>query len=158
MLTARDTTTDTVVGLKMGADDYLTKPFEVIELLARVEALLRRRAGKKPPSASYVVGDYELDLRRRELRRRGRLRREPAGKEGAKPLGQYEFKLLRYLCEHRGEVIDRDEILESVWGYDSAPNTRTVDLHVAYLRKKLGDNLRQELIVTVRGHGYKLSE
>jgi len=148
MLTARDDITDKIVGLKMGADDYLTKPFEVLELLARVEALLRRRSKARPTRTTYTVGTFELDLRRRELIGEG----EPIS------LGMYEFKLLRYLCEHRGDVIDRDEILKSVWEYETAPFTRTVDLHIAYLRKKLGDSDRQELIVTVRGQGYKLAE
>ncbi len=148
MLTARDETVDKVVGLKMGADDYLIKPFEMIELLARVEALLRRRTGAARTSDAYKIGSFEFDLRRRELRRDRR----------SIPLTTYEFKLLRYLCEHRGEVLDRDTLLNTVWGYDAVPYTRTIDIHIATLRKKLGDSKKQELIITVRGQGYKLVE
>jgi two-component system alkaline phosphatase synthesis response regulator PhoP len=148
MLTARDETVDKVVGLKMGADDYLTKPFEMIELRARVEALLRRRVGTARTSDAYKIGAFEFDLRRRELRRDRR----------SIPLTTYEFKLLRYLCEHRGEIFDRDVLLNTVWGYDAVPYTRTIDIHIASLRKKLGDSKKQELIITVRGQGYKLVE
>ena len=148
MLTARDETVDKVVGLKMGADDYLTKPFEMIELLARVEALMRRRVGAVRTSDAYKIGAFEFDLRRRELRRDRR----------SIPLPTYEFKLLRYLCEHRGEIFDRDALLNTVWGYDAVPYTRTIDIHIASLRKKLGDSKKQELIITVRGQGYKLVE
>ena len=148
MLTARDETVDKVVGLKIGADDYLTKPFEMIELLARVEALLRRRGGETPTNDAYWIGSIEFDLRRRELRRDRRSIR----------LTTYEFKLLRYLCEHRGEIFDRDTLLNSVWGYESVPYTRTIDIHIASLRKKMGDSKKQEFIITVRGQGYKLIE
>ena len=148
MLTAKDQTIDKVVGLKMGADDYLAKPFEMIELLARVEALLRRSSNEISGPDTYKIGEYTLVLRRQELRHAG----------GAIPLTSYEYKLLRYFCEHRGEVIDRDELLNAVWGYDAIPYTRTVDTHIALIRKKLLDNRRQELIVTVRGRGYKLAE
>lgn len=145
MLTARDQTVDKVLGLKMGADDYLTKPFEMIELLARVEVLLRRRKRDAPGVTTYEIGDHVLDLRRQELRKDNE----------STPLSTQEYKLLRYLYEHRGEVLDRDELLDAVWGYDEVPYTRTVDVHVAWLRQKLGDSKKQELIVTVRGRGYK---
>ena len=145
ILTAKDQTVEKVLGLKMGADDYLTKPFEMIELLARVEALLRRRKQTTPGVATYEIGEHVLDLRRQELRK----------EEETTPLSTQEYTLLRYLCEHRGEVLDRDELLDAVWGYDEAPYTRTVDVHIAWLRQKLGDNKKQELIVTVRGRGYK---
>jgi two-component system alkaline phosphatase synthesis response regulator PhoP len=146
MLTARDETVDKVVGLKMGADDYLTKPFEMIELLARVEALFRRRIGERRTSDTYKIGSFDFNPRRRELRRDRR----------SIPLRTYELKLLRYLCEHRGEIFDRDTLLNAVWGYDAVPYTRTIDIHIASLRKKLGDSKKQELIITVRGQGYKL--
>ena len=145
MLTARDQTVDKVLGLKIGADDYLTKPFEMIELLARVEALLRRRPGHGPSATFYPVGDYVLDIRKQALRRGGE----------TTELSTQEFKLLKYLCEHKGEVLDRDELLDAVWGYDEVPYTRTVDVHIAWLRQKLGDSKSQKLIVTIRGRGYK---
>ena len=148
MLTARDETVDKVVGLKMGADDYLAKPFEMIELLARVEALLRRRGRTVQTSDAHTIGALKFDTRRGELRRDREL----------VPLTMYEFKLLKFLCEHRGEILDRDTLLNAVWGYDEVPYTRTVDIHVALLRKKLEDSKKQELIVTVRGLGYKLAE
>lgn len=146
MLTAKDQTVDKVLGLKIGADDYLTKPFEMVELVARIEALLRRTRPTERDAEAYPVGEFVLDLRRQELRR---------GEEHT-PLSTTEFKLLRYLCEHRGEVLDRDELLDAVWGYDQVPYTRTVDVHIAWLRQKLADNRRRQLIVTVRGRGYKL--
>ena len=146
MLTAREQTVDKVVGLKMGADDYLTKPFEMIELLARIEALLRRRPENTPDATGCRLGSYFLDFRRQELRKKGKIT----------PLTTYEYKLLRYLCEHRGEVLDRDELLTEVWGYDETTYTRTMDTHIGLLRKKLGDSKKQELIITIRGQGYKL--
>jgi len=146
MLTARDQTVDKVLGLKIGADDYLTKPFEMIELLARVEALLRRSPGQSPNATLYPIGDYVLDIRKQLLRKGGE----------TTELSTQEFKLLKYLCEHRGEVLDRDELLDAVWGYDEVPYTRTVDVHIAWLRQKLGDSKNQKLIITIRGRGYKL--
>jgi len=148
MLTARDETVDKVVGLKMGADDYLTKPFEMIEFLARVEALMRRRGRSVPRSGAYTIGAFEFDVRRGELRR----------DRTSIPLTTYELKLLKFLCEHRGDIVDRDTLLNAVWGYDSVPYTRTVDVHIASLRKKLSDSKKQEQIITVRGLGYKLSD
>jgi len=145
MLTARDQTVDKVLGLKMGSDDYLTKPFEMIELIARVEALLRRTASPGNGSTWYPIGDYVLDLRKQQLRRSNTIT----------DLSTQEFKLLKYLYEHRGEVLDRDELLDAVWGYDEVPYTRTVDVHIAWLRQKLDDSKSQRLIVTIRGRGYK---
>lgn len=145
MLTAKDQTVDKVLGLKIGADDYLTKPFEMMELLARVEALLRRRPGRGPGATAYPIGNLTLDLRKQQL----------IGKGAVIGLSTQEFKLLKYLYEHRGEVLDRDELLDAVWGYDEVPYTRTVDVHIAWLRQKLGDSRTQSLIVTVRGRGYK---
>jgi len=145
MLTARDQTVDKVLGLKMGSDDYLTKPFEMIELIARVEALLRRTASPGNGSTWYPIGDYVLDLRKQQLRRSNTIT----------DLSTQEFKLLKYLYEHRGEVLDRDELLDAVWGYDEVPYTRTVDVHIAWLRQKLDDSKSQSLIVTIRGRGYK---
>jgi two-component system, OmpR family, alkaline phosphatase synthesis response regulator PhoP len=146
MLTARSQTFDKVVGLKIGADDYLAKPFEMAELLARVEALLRRPVLRD--TAVYQFGPIRFDARRTEVRRDGKLLL----------LSAREFQLLRYFVEHRGETVPRDELLRVVWGYKSAPSTRTVDVHVAWLRQKLEvDPKRPKWIVTVHGLGYRFS-
>jgi two-component system, OmpR family, alkaline phosphatase synthesis response regulator PhoP len=147
MLTARGQVVDKVVGLKLGADDYLTKPFDAIELLARIEALLRR-AGPAPPASAdgYRFGAIRVDFRRAEVWR-------DAEKV---ELSAREFKLLRHFIEHRGATLSRDELLNDVWGYDAMPVTRTVDVHVAGLRQKLEANPRYpEFILTVHGLGYK---
>lgn len=147
MLTARGQVTDKVVGLKLGADDYLTKPFEMMELLARVEALLRRApTGGAAPTETYRFGNVEIDFRRAEVARDG------------KPveLSALELKLLRYFIEHRGATISRDELLNEVWGYDAMPHSRTVDVHVSWLRQKIETNpSHPEFIVTVHRLGYK---
>jgi two-component system alkaline phosphatase synthesis response regulator PhoP len=149
MLTARGQVIDRVAGLKLGADDYLTKPFEMAELLARIEALLRR----VPPGASgaagqYRFGDVQVDIRGAEVRKGQRL----------VELSALEFKLLKYFIEHRGATLSRDELLNEVWGYDAMPSTRTVDVHVAWLRQKLEDTPRHpQLILTVHGLGYKFA-
>ncbi len=147
MLTARGQVVDRVVGLKLGADDYLTKPFETIELLARLEALLRRRgAGPRAGGDAYRFGSVAVDFRRMEVMRSG----EPVD------LSAREFKLLQYFIEHRGATLSRDALLAEVWGYDETPLTRTVDVHVAGLRQKLEANPKTpEYIVTVHGLGYK---
>jgi two-component system alkaline phosphatase synthesis response regulator PhoP len=149
MLTARDQTVDKVLGLKLGADDYLTKPFEMLELIARVEALLRRSAvGARPPTAFYNFGTIRVDLRSTEVRREGSL----------VPLSAKEFQLLSYFISHRGETLSREKMLQEVWGYASTPYTRTVDVHIAWLRQKLGDDPKQpRWIVTVHGLGYKFT-
>jgi two-component system alkaline phosphatase synthesis response regulator PhoP len=150
MLTARGQVIDRVVGLKLGADDYLVKPFEMAELLARIEALLRRTGTSAIPigasAESYRFGDISVDFRRAEVT-----------KGGAKlELSAREFKLLRYFIEHRGAALTRDELLNEVWGYNAMPSTRTVDVHVAWLRQKLEDKPRHpEYIHTVHGLGYK---
>jgi two-component system, OmpR family, alkaline phosphatase synthesis response regulator PhoP len=154
MLTARGQIVDKVVGLKLGADDYLVKPFEMAELLARVEALLRRSAIAAVPTTAatpaagdaIAVGPFTIDVRRAEVRKNGT----------AVDLSALEFKLLRYFLEHRGAVLSRDELLNEVWGYDAMPSTRTVDVHVAWLRQKLEDNPRHpQYVLTVHGLGYK---
>ena len=147
MLTARGQVVDKVVGLKLGADDYLTKPFEAIELMARLEALLRRRpAGALPGGDSYRFGEVTIDFRRMEVTRGGT----------AVDLSAREFKLLRHFVEHRGATLSRDELLSEVWGYDEMPLTRTVDVHVAGLRQKIEANPKSpEFILTVHGLGYK---
>ena len=149
MLTARGQVNEKVVGLKLGADDYLTKPFEMIELLARIESLLRRPAftpGTIPSSGSYAFGPFTLDFGTMELTRDGTVIE----------LSAREFQLLRYFVEHRGTVLTREVILNEVWGYDSMPTTRTIDTHVTWLRQKLEDNPRlPRYILTVHGFGYK---
>ncbi len=147
MLTARGQVVDRVVGLKLGADDYLTKPFEMSELMARLEALLRRsRSSAVPGSDAYRFGDVQVDFRRAEVKRRG----------VAVDLSAREFKLLRHFIEHRGATISRDELLSEVWGYDEMPLTRTVDVHVAGLRQKIEANPKApEFLITVHGLGYK---
>jgi two-component system alkaline phosphatase synthesis response regulator PhoP len=147
MLTARGQLVDKVVGLKLGADDYLTKPFEMIELLARVEALLRRApAARGTHIDSYQFDSVKIDFRRAEVER-----------DGQKiELSAKEFQLLRYFIEHREATLSRDELLNEVWGYDAMPTTRTVDVHVAWLRQKLEPNPRRpQFILTVHGMGYK---
>lgn len=147
MLTARGQVFDKVVGLKLGADDYLTKPFETMELLARIEAILRRAPGTSAVAAgTYQFGEIKIDFRRAEVTR---------GDETIE-LSAREFQLLRYFIEHREATLSRDELLNEVWGYDSMPTTRTVDVHVAWLRQKLEPNPRHpQYILTVHGLGYK---
>jgi two-component system alkaline phosphatase synthesis response regulator PhoP len=149
MLTARGEVVDRVVGLKLGADDYLTKPFEMMELLARLEALLRRAPASAGVSLErYQFGDVLVDVRKAEVTRNG----------SAVDLSAKEFHLLRYFIEHRGATISRDELLHQVWGYQSTPSTRTVDVHVAWLRQKLEPNPRiPQFILTVHGLGYKFA-
>jgi len=148
MLTARAQVADKVVGLKLGADDYLTKPFENLELLARIEALLRRSAASATGHSvdAYAFGGVTIDFRKAEVERDG----NPVS------LSAREFQLLRYFIENRGNVLSRDELLNNVWGYDAMPSTRTVDVHVAWLRQKVEANPRHpEYIRTVHGMGYK---
>ena len=150
MLTARGQVIDRVVGLKLGADDYLVKPFEMSELLARIEALLRRAAPARQTAAteSFRFGEVAVDFRRAEVTR---------GSEIVE-LSAREFKLLRYFIEHRGAALSRDELLNEVWGYNAMPSTRTVDVHVAWLRQKVEQNPRHpQFILTVHGLGYKFA-
>ena len=148
MLTARGQVVDRVVGLKLGADDYLVKPFEMAELLARIEALLRRGTPKHQFGEAFRFADISVDFRRAEVTRGGTVLE----------LSAREFKLLRYFIEHRGAALSRDELLNEVWGYNSMPSTRTVDVHVAWLRQKLEDNPRHpQHILTVHGLGYKFA-
>ena len=150
MLTARTQVVDRVVGLKLGADDYLTKPFETIELLARIEALMRRapRAVKGAALERYQFGEITVDVRKAEVSQKGELL----------DLSAKEFHLLKYFIEHRGATISREELLHEVWGYDNMPSTRTVDVHVAWLRQKLEPNPRvPQYILTVHGLGYKFA-
>jgi DNA-binding response OmpR family regulator len=146
MLTARDEDVDKIIGLEVGADDYLTKPFNPRELVARVKSILRRAAPARRERESAVIkhGDLEIDAGRREVR---------VGDEEIQ-LAPKEFDLLWELLDHRGLVLTRDQLLERVWGYTFAGDTRTVDVHVRQLRRKLGD---ASPIVTVWGVGYKVS-
>jgi two-component system alkaline phosphatase synthesis response regulator PhoP len=147
MLTARSQTIDKVQGLKLGADDYLTKPFEMSELLARMEALLRRQVTTNAPApALYEFGDLRVDVRSTEVLRSG----EPVS------LSAREFQLLCYFLEHPGATLSRQELLNEVWGHRSVQSTRTVDVHVAWLRQKLeADPKHPRHIATIHGLGYK---
>jgi len=145
ILTVRSQTVDKVVGLKLGADDYVTKPFAAIELLARIEALLRR-VPIRDSQGIYESGSLRIDLRRMEVTLDAK----------AVYLTVREFQLLRYLMERSGSAIPRPELLRAVWGYDTGSFTRTVDMHVASLRRKLEKNSSDpEMIVTVPNVGYK---
>jgi two-component system, OmpR family, alkaline phosphatase synthesis response regulator PhoP len=146
LLTARDRIADKVVGLKLGADDYLTKPFDTLELMARIEALLRRAPGQ-PSHPVLQCSPLRMDVRSTEITR--------DGKKVA--LSAREFQLLRHFMEHPGETIPRSELLQEVWGYEDGTFTRTVDVHIASLRRKVEkDPKHSKLILTVLGTGYKL--
>jgi DNA-binding response OmpR family regulator len=147
MLTARGQEVDKIQGLKIGADDYVTKPFSFLELMARVEAVLRRSQRPGTPG-SLELGEVSLDFRRHEATRRG----EPLD------LSPREFAVLEYLVTRRGEVVTREQLLQDVWGYERFPFTRTVDMHIAKLRRKIEpDPADPTYIVTVHGTGYKFT-
>jgi DNA-binding response OmpR family regulator len=149
MLTARGEVIDRVLGLKLGADDYVQKNCEPIELMARVEALLRRRGAATPPGARQAtIGEVRVDLKNHEVLRNG----EPL------PLSPVEFRLLSYLLERRGAVVTREELLENVWAMHGDTLSRTVDVHIAGLRKKIeADPRYPRYLITVKGSGYKLN-
>ena len=149
MLTARSQEIDKVVGLEVGADDYVTKPFSIKELLARIRAHLRRASKQVVDLESFTFGDVELNFKKYVARKDGQ----------ALELSAREFEILRYLIRHRGEIITRDQLLDEVWGYDSTPVTRTVDNHIARLRQKIEqDPSAPQHIITVHRIGYRFVE
>lgn len=148
MLTAKGQVIDKVLGLKLGADDYMQKPFDMMELLARVEVQLRKRkkSDGQESRLQYSFADVEVDFKKMVI--------EKAGQEVT--LSAKEFQLLRFLVENEESILSRDQLLNEVWGYDSVPSTRTVDVHIAWLRQKLeGDSRYPKHILTVHGFGYK---
>ena len=149
ILTSKSQELDKVVGLKAGADDYLTKPFSFMELLARVEAVLRRSQRFAGHTSTHAFGDVTLNFRTREATKLGK----------SLVLLPREFRLLEYFVEHRGEVVSRDQLLDSVWGHDAvSPLTRTVDMHIAKLRQKIEDDPSDpRWLVTVHRVGYKFT-
>ena len=148
MLTARSQEIDKVVGLKTGADDYVTKPFSFLELMARVEAVLRRTAGYAEERESYSFGDVELNFKSMEAKK----------SDSAIDLSHREFELLKFMIDHKGEVLPRERLLNAVWGYENGSYTRTVDMHIAKLRKKIEDSPGSpSWIVTVHRVGYKFT-
>jgi DNA-binding response OmpR family regulator len=146
MLTARGQEVDKVVGLELGADDYVTKPFSIRELLARVKAILRRTAVIPKDQDRHCFGDVEVDLQRCRVLRSGK----------ALDISSTEFELLKYFICHTGETLSRDRLLEDVWGYDNYPTTRTIDTHLVRLRQKLEPDPEQpQYFLTVHGTGYR---
>jgi two-component system, OmpR family, alkaline phosphatase synthesis response regulator PhoP len=150
MLTARSELNNKVQGFKAGADDYLTKPFEPVELQMRIEALFRRASnGSRKKLKSCAFGGIRADFVKSRLTK--------AGKEI--PISERECRLLQYLVESQGEVVSRDELLQEVWGYSAASMTRTVDVHIAWLRQKIeADPANPQFILTVHGQGYRFAE
>ena len=146
MLTARGQEIDKVIGLEIGADDYVTKPFSIRELLARIHVQLRRQSRRETESGTYRFGEIELNFVRYQAFRKG------------KPLdlSAREFEILKYFIERRGETITRDQLLDEVWGYENFPLTRTVDNHIARLRQKIEENPAEpQYVITVHRIGYK---
>jgi DNA-binding response OmpR family regulator len=146
MLTARTSEADRVAGLDLGADDYISKPFSVRELMARVKAVLRRVSAPAPTPEIYKFSDVEVNIRSNEVRRDGNI----------VDLSAKEFALLAYFIAHPVETLSRDRLLDAVWGYENYPTTRTVDTHIVHLRQKLEPNPEEpRFILTVHGSGYK---
>jgi two-component system alkaline phosphatase synthesis response regulator PhoP len=148
MLTAKGQVVDKVLGLKLGADDYMQKPFEMMELLARIEVQLRKNLNKEERKILENVkfGDVSIDFRKMVVKREGE----------EIVLSAKEFQLLKFMVENEGGILTRDQLLNEVWGYDALPSTRTVDVHIAWLRQKLEKDSRYpEHILTVHGFGYK---
>ena len=146
MLTARGQEIDKVLGLKTGADDYVTKPFSFLELMARVEAVLRRAGKHVERRETFSFGDVSLNFTQLTATKAG----------SPLTLSPREFKILAYFIEHRGEVVSREQLLEAVWEYDRSPITRTVDMHITKLRQKIEDSSSEpRFIITVHGEGYQ---
>jgi DNA-binding response OmpR family regulator len=146
MLTAKSQEAEIVTGLELGADDYITKPFSVLELLARISALFRRVKSDSGTQEVHRFGDLEINFKKYYARKKGK----------SIKLSPREYELLGYFIERQGEIISREELLKKIWGYDSYPDTRTVDAHIAKLRHKIEDKPEEpKLIVTVHGIGYK---
>lgn len=147
MLTARDSVVDKVSGLDSGADDYVTKPFAIEELLARIRAALRNKGGAAQ-SAALIAGDLVMDVERHQVSVRGQ----------DVELTKKEFGLLRHLLENKGRVLTREVLLDAVWGFDFVGETNSVDVYIRFLRSKLDDAFGMKLIHTVRGVGYVIKE
>ena len=146
MLTAKSQESEVVTGLELGADDYITKPFSVLELVARIKTVLRRIQPRSSATEVYKFGDLEINFKRYIARKKGK----------SLKLSPREYEILHYFVKKRGEIISRDELLNQIWGYDSFPNTRTVDAHMAKLRQKIEDEPEEpKFIITVHGLGYK---
>ena len=146
MLTAKSQESDIVTGLDLGADDYITKPFSILELIARINAMLRRSSTHSTIPDLFQFGNIEINFKKYEACKHGKMLK----------MSPREFEILRYLLERKGEVVTRDDLLNQVWGYASFPYTRTIDAHIATLRKKIEDRPEEpELIITIHGKGYK---
>ena len=146
MLTARSQESDVVLGLELGADDYVTKPFGVLELMARIKSVLRRTTSGTHIAEQYASGSLEIDFKKHDARRKGK----------KIVLSPREFEILKYFIEKQGEIVSREDLLNAVWGYESYPNTRTVDTHIAKLRQKIEDEPDDpKHIITIHGIGYK---
>lgn len=150
MLTAKDDVTDKVMGLDMGADDYMTKPFEIEELLARMRVALKRKGGKREDHNGTMLIHGKLSI--------NDLKREVIYDENIIELTKKEYELLKYLLENRNIALDREKILERVWGYDYYGDTNVIDVYVRYLRSKIDQKYGVEIIKTVRGIGYIINE
>ena len=146
MLSAKSQESEIVTGLELGADDYITKPFSVLELLARIQSLFRRVKTEQDMDDNHRFGDLVINYRKHHARKKDR----------ALKLTPREYEMLKCFIERQGEIISREELLHQIWGYDSVPDTRTVDAHIVKLRKKIEDEPGDpRLIVTVHGIGYK---
>ncbi len=146
MLTAKSQESDIITGLDLGADDYITKPFSILELLARINAMLRRSGTNSTIPDLFQFRNIEINFRKYEAFKDGKtLKMSPR-----------EYEILHYLLERKGEVVTRDDLLNQVWGYESFPYTRTIDAHIATLRKKIEERPEEpEMIITIHGKGYK---